>query len=263
MQQKKLFKEQQEVWALRLRVNNMSKKDKVKLIQEKVDRKKYYSPKEAMELLKSLETSKFDETLDLSVQLGIDSKKSDQQIKIATIPPNPLGKKVKILCVCNGEYVKEAETAGADFVGGEEIINKILNEKWIDYDVVIAIPELMPKVGKLGQILGPKGIMPSPKMGTVTKNIEKAVKDARAGRIELKNDKEGLVNFSFAKKSFDINQSLDNLYNLIGILNKAKPTSSKGNYLKKVSVSSTMGPGLKIDLNILKDEVKKHDGAIV
>ena len=119
----------------------------------------------------------------------------------------------------------------------------------------------MPKVGKLGQILGPKGMMPSPKMGTVTKNIEKAVTEARAGRVELINDKAGLVNFSFARKSFDINQSLDNLYNLMDILNKAKPSSSKGNYLKKVSVSSTMGPGLKIDLNILKDEIKKHSGA--
>ena len=213
----------------------MSKKDKIKMIEEKVDKTKYYSPKEAMEVLKSLDTSKFDETLDLSVQLGIDSKKSDQQIKIATIPPNPLGKKIKILCICNGEYVKQAEDSGSDYVGGEEIIEKILSENWIDYDVVIAIPELMPKVGKLGQILGPKGMMPSPKMGTVTKNI--------------------------ARKSFDINQSLDNLYNLMDILNKAKPSSSKGNYLKKVSVSSTMGPGLKIDLNILKDEIKKHSGA--
>ena len=239
----------------------MSKKDKIKMIEEKVDKPKYYSPKEAMEVLKSLDTSKFDETLDLSAQLGIDSKKSDQQIKIATIPPNPLGKKIKILCICNGEYVKQAEDSGSDYVGGEEIIEKILSENWIDYDVVIAIPELMPKVGKLGQILGPKGMMPSPKMGTVTKNIEKAVTEARAGRVELINDKAGLVNFSFARKSFDINQSLDNLYNLMDILNKAKPSSSKGNYLKKVSVSSTMGPGLKIDLNILKDEIKKHSGA--
>ena len=240
----------------------MTKKEKDDELSEKVDKSKFYGPKEALEILKTLDTSKFDETIDLSVQLGIDSKKSDHQIKLVTIPPNPLGKKIKILSICDKDYAKKAETAGSDFVGGEEIIEKILNEKWLDYDLVIAIPELMPKVGKLGQILGPKGLMPSPKMGTVTKDIEKAIKDARSGRIELKNDKMGLVNFPFAKKSFDIDKILDNLYHLLDLLNKAKPSSSKGNYLKKMSISSTMGPGFKIDLNSLKEELKKYTGAV-
>jgi len=240
----------------------MSKQDKINEIKEKIDKSKFYGPKEALEILKTLNTSKFDETLDLSIQLGIDPKKSDQQIKLFTIPPNPLEKKIKILTICNGEYVKKAEAAGSDYVGSEEIISKILDEKWLDYDLVIAIPELMPKIGKLGQVLGPKGMMPSPKMGTVTTDIEKAIKDARSGRIELQNDKMGLVNFAFAKKSFDVDKILDNLYHSLDLLNKAKPHSSKGNYLKRISISSTMGPGFKIDLNILREDLKKYNGAV-
>ena len=171
------------------------------------------------------------------------------------------GKKIKILVICNGDHVKKAESAGADFVGAEDMIEKVLTEKWVGFDVVICIPELMPKVAKLGQVLGPKGIMPSPKMGTVTNDVEKAIKDAKAGRIELKNDKLGLVNFPFGKKSFEITKILDNLYFLVQSLNKSKPASSKGNYLKKVSVSSTMGPGFKIDISLLKEELKEYNGA--
>ena len=240
----------------------MAKKRKIDQVNEEIDKSKFYGPKEALEILKALNTSKFDETIDLSVQLGIDSKKSDHQIKCVTVPPNPLGKKIKILTICNKNYVKEAENAGSDFVGGEEIIEKILKEKWLNYDLVISVPELMPKVAKLGQILGPKGLMPSPKMGTVTRDIEKAIKDAKTGRVELKNDKMGLVNFPIAKKSFDIDKILDNLFHLLNLLNKAKPSSSKGNYLRKISVSSTMGPGFKLDLNLLKEELKKHTGVV-
>ncbi|MBT3446064.1 50S ribosomal protein L1 [bacterium] len=239
----------------------ITKRTKAIMENTDIDKNKYYSPKEAVEIIKGLSTSKFDETLDLSIQLGIDPKKSDQQIKIATVPPNPLGKKIKILVICNGDHVKKAESAGADFVGAEDMIEKVLTEKWVGFDVVICIPELMPKVAKLGQVLGPKGIMPSPKMGTVTNDVEKAIKDAKAGRIELKNDKLGLVNFPFGKKSFEITKILDNLYFLVQSLNKSKPASSKGNYLKKVSVSSTMGPGFKIDISLLKEELKEYNGA--
>ena len=241
----------------------ISKNKKIVTEDERVDKNKYYSPSEAVEIIKSLKTSKFDETIDLSIQLGIDPKKNDQQIKIATVPPNPLGKKTKILVICNGEHTKKAEESGADFVGAEDIIEKIIAEKWTGFDVVIAIPELMPKIAKLGQVLGPKGLMPSPKMGTVTNNVEKAIKDAKAGRIEIKNDKLGLVNFPCGKKSFEFAKIMDNLYFLVQSLNKSKPASSKGNYLKKVSVSSTMGPGFKIDISLLKEELKKYDGVVV
>ena len=151
-----------------------------------------------------------------------------------------------MLAICNGDYILKATDAGADHVGGEEIIDKIINENWIDYDVVIAIPELMPKVGKLGKVLGPKGIMPSPKMGTVTKDIEKAVKESKLGRIEIKNDKLALVNFPAAKKSFDLAKILDNIYYLMDSLLTAKPSSSKGIFMKKLTISSTMGPGLSL-----------------
>ena len=181
----------------------MSKlKEKQENIKSKFDSNKFYSIKEAVEIIKTIESSKFDETIDISVQLGIDPKKSDEQIKYAIMPPHSLGKTIKVLAICNGDYQKIATDAGADIVGGEEIIDKILNESWVDFDVVISIPELMPKVGKLGKILGPKGIMPSPKMGTVTKDIEKAVKESKQGRIEIKNDKLGLANFPAAKKIF-------------------------------------------------------------
>ena len=236
---------------------------KQKTINKEVDSDKVYSVNEAVEISRKHSSKKFDESIDVSVVLGIDPKKNDQQIKIATVPPNPLGKKIKILVICNGEHTKKAEESGADFVGSEDIIEKIITEKWTDFDIVIAIPELMPKVAKLGQVLGPKGLMPSPKMGTVTSNVEKAIKDAKAGRVEIKNDKLGLVNFPCGKKSFEFAKIMDNLYFLVQSLNKSKPASSKGNYLKKVSVSSTMGPGFKIDISLLKEELKKYDGVVV
>ena len=239
-----------------------TKNKKAILTNDKIDKNKFYSPSEAIEIIKSISTSKFDETIDLSIQLGIDPKKSDQQIKIATVPPNPLGKKVRVVAICNGEHVKKAESSGADYVGGEDMIEKIINEKWTDFDVLVSIPEMMPKIAKLGQVLGPKRLMPSPKMGTVTNDMEKAIKDAKAGRIEIKNDKLGLVNFPCGKKSFEIAKIMDNLYFLVQSINKSKPASSKGNYFKKVSVSSTMGPGFKIDVALLKEELKKYNGAV-
>ncbi len=225
-------------------------------INDMIDKNKLYSIKDAVEILKKIDSSKFDETIDVSVQLGIDPKKSDEQIKYAVVPPHSLGKTVKVVAICNGDYISKATNAGADFVGGEEIIEKIMNENWVDFDVVIAIPELMPKVGKLGKVLGPKGIMPSPKMGTVTKDIEKAVKESKQGRIEIKNDKLALANFPAAKKSFEINKILDNIYFLMDSLISSKPSSSKGIFMKKLSISSTMGPGIKIDVSSLKDEIK-------
>lgn len=230
--------------------------DKIKDINSKFDKNKFYSVKEAVDIIKQIDSSKFDETIDISVQLGIDPKKSDEQIKYAIIPPHSLGKSVKVLAICNGDYISKATNAGADYVGGEEIIEKIINENWLDYDVVIATPELMPKVGKLGKVLGPKGIMPSPKMGTVTKDIEKAVQESKLGRIEIKNDKLALANFPAAKKSFEPGQILENVYYLMDSLISAKPSSSKGIFMKKLTISSTMGPGIKIDVSSLKEEIK-------
>lgn len=236
------------------------KRDKINTL---VDKNKFYTTNDAISILKEVDASKFNETIDLSVQLGIDPKKSDQQIKYAIVPPHSLGKPVKVLAVCNGDNQAKAKEAGADIVGGEEIADKILSEKWVDYDVVICTPDLMPKLGKCGQVLGPKGIMPSPKMGTVTKDISKAINEVKAGRIEIKNDKLALANFPVAKKSFEKDQILDNILFLMNSLNSAKPSSSKGVYLKKVTLSSTMGPGIKIDVSSLKDDIKKLSGVSV
>ena len=230
--------------------------DKIKNINSKFDKNKFYSVKEAVDIIKQIDSSKFDETIDISVQLGIDPKKSDEQIKYAIIPPHSLGKSVKVLAICNGDYISKATNAGADYVGGEEIIEKIINENWLDYDVVIAIQEFIPKVGKLGKVLGPKGIMPSPKMGTVTKDIEKAVQESKLGRIEIKNDKLALANFPAAKKSFEPSQILENVYHLMDSLISAKPSSSKGIFMKKLTISSTMGPRIKIHVSSLKEEIK-------
>ena len=229
---------------------------RLKSCYESFDSHNLFSVEDAVKIVKTNAKAKFDETIDISVQLGIDPKKSDEQIKYAIIPPHSLGKSVKVLAICNGDYISKATNAGADYVGGEEIIEKIINENWLDYDVVIAIPELMPKVGKLGKVLGPKGIMPSPKMGTVTKDIEKAVKESKLGRIEIKNDKLALANFPAAKKSFEPVQILENVYHLMDSLISAKPSSSKGIFMKKLTISSTMGPGIKIDISSLKEEIK-------
>lgn len=219
---------------------------------ELVDKSKRYTVEEAVDLLKRMsEASKrnFDETVEVAFRLNVDPRYADQMVRGSVVLPHGLGKPIKVLVLAEGEAQKIAEEAGADYVGGEDIINKILKEEWLDFDVVIAVPEIMSKVARLGRILGPRGLMPNPKTGTVTHNITQAVQDAKKGRVEFKVDKAGNVHMPVGKISFDREKLLDNIYTAIEAVLKAKPSGAKGNYVKNISLSTTMSPGVKIDVN--------------
>ncbi|SNZ11832.1 50S ribosomal protein L1 [Hydrogenobacter hydrogenophilus] len=218
---------------------------------ELFDRTKHYTLEEAIDILKKIKETagaKFDETVELAVRLGVDPKYADQMVRGSLVLPHGLGKEVKVLVLAEGEQQKIAQSAGADFVGGEDLINKILKEEWVDYDVVIATPEIMPKVAKLGKILGPKGLMPNPKTGTVTNNIKQAVEDAKRGRVEFRVDKTGNVHIPIGKISFDREKLLQNAYAAIDAIVKAKPPGAKGQYVRSITLSSTMSPGVKVDV---------------
>lgn len=210
-----------------------------------VDREKQYDANEAVELVKKAAPAKFDETVEVAVRLGVDPKKADQQVRGAVVLPHGTGKTQKVLVFAKGDKAKEAEAAGADYVGEEDLINKI-SQGWFDFDVVVATPDMMGQVGKLGRVLGPKGLMPNPKTGTVTFEVEKAVKDIKAGKIEYRVDKAGNIHAPIGKVSFDSDKLVDNLNTVIDALLKAKPAAAKGTYLKGVTVSSTMGPGVRV-----------------
>ncbi|WP_028777679.1 50S ribosomal protein L1 [Shimazuella kribbensis] len=212
---------------------------------QKVDREKVYEPVEALELVKSISTAKFDETVEAAFRLGIDTKKADQQVRGAVVLPHGTGKTKRVLVFAKGEKAKEAEAAGADFVGDEELVAKV-QQGWLDFDVVVATPDMMGQVGRLGRILGPKGLMPNPKTGTVTFEVEKAVNEIKAGKIEYRADKAGNIHAAIGKVSFSIEQLSENLQALSDALTKAKPAAAKGTYMKNVSVSSTMGPGVQV-----------------
>ncbi len=219
---------------------------------ELVDRKKTYTVEEAVDLLKKMaEVTQrgFDETVELAMRLNVDPKYADQMVRGSVVLPNGLGKPIKVLVLAEGEEAKKAEEAGADYVGGENLINKILKEEWIDYDVVIATPEIMPKVAKLGRILGPRGLMPSPKTGTVTRNVEQAIRDAKKGRVEFKVDKAGNIHMPVGKISFDKEKLLENIYAAIDAVVRARPPGAKGQYVKSITLSTTMSPGIKVDVN--------------
>ncbi len=216
-------------------------------ILEKVDTHKVYSIREAVETLKDIPHPKFDETVEVSCKLNVDPKKSDQMVRGSVVLPHGLGKKVKVLVFAKGEKEKEAQAAGADYVGNEDLIAKI-QSGWLDFDVAIATPDMMRDVGKLGKILGPRGLMPSPKVGTVTDNIEKAIKEAKSGKLDFKVDRTGVVNVGIGKISFPVDHLVENINTFIDALYRAKPASAKGQYIKKMTLSTTMGPGLKIDL---------------
>ncbi|PKE49566.1 50S ribosomal protein L1 [Macrococcoides caseolyticum] len=213
---------------------------------QKVDSTKFYSVEEAIKLAKETSTVNFDASVEVAFRLGIDVRKNDQQIRGAVVLPNGTGKTQRVLVFAKGEKLKEAEAAGADFVGDSEYINKI-NQGWFDFDVIVATPDMMGEVGKLGRVLGPKGLMPNPKTGTVTMDVTKAVQEIKAGKVEYRAEKSGIVHAAIGKVSFDADKLVENFNTLKDVLAKAKPASSKGTYFKTVAITTTMGPGIKID----------------
>ncbi|HEU5140680.1 MAG TPA: 50S ribosomal protein L1 [Bacillales bacterium] len=211
-----------------------------------IDSEKAYDIGEAVGLVQKAATANFDETVEAAIRLGIDTRKNDQQVRGAVVLPNGTGKTVRVLVFAKGDKVKEAEEAGADFVGDQEYINKI-NQGWFDFDVVVATPDMMAEVGKIGRVLGPKGLMPNPKTGTVTPDVTKAVKEIKAGKVEYRADKQGNVHVPVGKVSFEENKLVENFNTVVDTLIKSKPAASKGVYLKNMAVSSTMGPGVKVN----------------
>lgn len=212
-----------------------------------VDKSTLYTPLEAMEIAVKTAKAKFDETIELAVRLGVDPKHADQQVRGAVVLPHGTGKVVKVLVFAKGEKIKEAEAAGADFVGSEDLVEKIQKENWFGFDIVVATPDMMGVVGKLGRVLGPKGLMPNPKSGTVTFDVARAIAEIKAGKVEYRVDKTSIVHVPLGKKSFGAEKLAVNFHALMEALVKAKPAAAKGQYLKSVSVSSTMGPGVKVN----------------
>ena len=212
-----------------------------------VDRSKQYDPAEAMELITKVAKAKFDETVEAHIKLGVDSRHADQQVRGAIVLPHGTGKTAKILVFAKGPKADEAQAAGADYVGEMELVTKIQNENWFDFDVVVATPDMMGVVGRLGKVLGPKGLMPSPKAGTVTMDVAKAISEIKSGKIEYKLDKTNIIHCPIGKVSFGKEKLGENFAALMGAVIKAKPAAAKGQYLKSVAVASTMGPGIKVN----------------
>lgn len=216
---------------------------------KKVEKNKLYSVEEAIKLAKETSNSKFDSTLEVAMNLNLDVKKADQQLRGAVVLPNGTGKSKKILVLAKADKAKEAVSAGAEYVGDIDMIDKIAKENWFDFDVIIATPDMMPALGKIGKILGPKGLMPNPKTGTVTTDVKKAVEETKKGKVEYRTDTFGNVHAIFGKASFDDAKLAENLKSFVEVILKAKPQTVKGNYVRNISISSTMGPGIKIDVN--------------
>jgi large subunit ribosomal protein L1 len=216
-----------------------------------IDLNKEYPLDEALGVVKESVYTKFDETVDLSINLGVDPRKSDQMVRGTVVLPHGTGKTVKVLVFAKGEKEKEAKEAGADFVGAEDLVEKI-QKGWLEFDSAVATPDIMGLVGKLGKLLGPRGLMPNPKLGTVTFDVAKAVKEIKAGKVEYRTEKAGIVHVPIGKSSFEKEKLADNATAVIKSIAKAKPSSSKGKYIKKITISSTMGPGLKLDVSKLK-----------
>ena len=231
----------------------MSKKGK-KYVQalELIEKGKAYTKEEAIELVKKTSTSKFDGSVEVAINLNLDTKKTDQQLRGAIVLPNGTGKSKRVLVLTkNAEQNKVATEVGADFVGADDLVDKIAKENWLDYDVIIATPEMMPVLGKLGKVLGPRGLMPNPKTGTVTTDVRKAVEDVKKGRIEYRTDSYGNVHAIIGKVSFDSSKLIENLQAFVNVIVKSKPATAKGQYIKNISVSSTMGPGIKVEISSL------------
>lgn len=212
-----------------------------------VERTKLYDPSEAMDVVQKAARAKFDETVEVHLRLGVDSRHAEQQVRGAVVLPHGTGKVVRVLVFAKGDKATEAERGGADYVGAEDLVNKIQKENWFEFDVVVATPDMMGVVGRLGRILGPKGLMPNPKAGTVTMDVAKAITDIKAGKIEYRLDKTNIIHCPIGKVSFGTQKLLDNFRTLVDAVIKAKPAAAKGQYLKSVVVTSTMGPGIKIN----------------
>lgn len=227
----------------------MKKSKRYAKVLEQVDKTKVYSKEEAMKLVKETSNVKFDSTIEVAMNLNLDSKKADQQLRGAIVLPNGTGKTKKILVLAKGDQAKQAKEAGADYVGDADMIEKIDKENWFDFDVIIATPEMMPALGKIGKLLGPKGLMPNPKTGTVTMEVGKAVLETKKGKVNYRTDSYGNVHGIIGKSSFTEAMLLENLTTFVNTILKVKPSTVKGNYVKNISVSSTMGPGIKVDLN--------------
>ena len=213
----------------------------------KIDRTKLYESQEALALVSEIATAKFDETVEAHIKLGVDSRHADQQVRGAIVLPHGTGKTKKVLVFAKGEKAKEAEAAGADFVGAEDLVQKIQKENWFDFVVVVATPDMMGVVGRLGRVLGPKGLMPNPKSGTVTFDVTKAVEEIKAGKVEYRLDKSNIIHVAIGKVSFGGEKLAENFNVLMNAIIKAKPSAAKGQYLRSISVTSTMGPGVKIN----------------
>ena len=212
-----------------------------------VDANKEYEIKEALDVIEKMPKTKFDQTVELHVKLGVDSKHADQQVRGTVVLPNGTGKTQRVLVFAKGPKADEAEKAGADFVGAEELIPRIQNDNWFDYDVIVATPDMMGVVGRLGKVLGPKGLMPNPKSGTVTMDVAKAIKEIKSGKVEYRLDKTNIIHLGFGKVSFGADKLAENYDAIMGAIIKAKPAAAKGQYIKGVSISTTMGPGLSIN----------------
>ena len=224
----------------------MKKTKAAKKAAEIVDKNKLYTVEEAFELVEKLPKRKFDETVELHVRLGVDSRNADQQVRGTVVLPNGTGKTVRVLVIAKGDKVKEAMDAGADFVGAEEMITKIQNENWFEYDVIVTTPDMMGVIGRIGKVLGPKGLMPNPKSGTITMDVKKAVQDIKAGKVEYRLDKTNITHLAIGKVSFGPQKLKENYTAIMDALVKAKPAAAKGQYIKGIAITTTMGPGIKV-----------------
>ena len=224
----------------------MKKTKAAKIAAEIVDKNKLYTIEEAFELVEKLPKRKFDETVELHVRLGVDSRNADQQVRGTVVLPNGTGKTVRVLVIAKGDKAKEAMDAGADFVGAEEMITKIQNENWFEYDVIVTTPDMMGVIGRIGKVLGPKGLMPNPKSGTITMDVKKAVQDIKAGKVEYRLDKTNITHLAIGKVSFGPQKLKENYAAIMDALVKAKPAAAKAQYIKGIAITTTMGPGIKV-----------------
>ncbi|MCY4047671.1 MAG: 50S ribosomal protein L1 [Candidatus Dadabacteria bacterium] len=231
-------------------------------LYEKIEKSSSSSVDEAVEIIKQTRSAKFDESVDIAVKLGIDPKQADQQIRGSLVLPHGTGKDLRVLVFAKDEKAAEAKEAGADYAGFQDMLDKIENEHWLEFDVAIATPDVMAEVGKLGKFLGPRGLMPAPKMGTVTNDVAKVVKESKSGRVEIKNDKGSVIHAQVGRSSFDAQKIRENMVFVLSWLRKMKPQSSKGDFFRKVSVSNTMGPSVNIDLSSVREAVKGFEGGM-